>query len=187
MIVPTQDIVLGIYYLSLEREGALGEGMAFAGLGEVRHALAVGVVDLHAKVRVRLVNAHSGESRVVETTPGRALLSELLPKHPEISFDQVNRKLTKREVSELIGLVYRCCGQKETVIFTDRLMKLGFTEACSAGISFGKDDMIVPAEKEKLVDDAHGRVKLLGTALPGRCLDRARSVQPDHRHLEQVH
>ena len=161
VIVPTQDIVLGIYYLSLERDGVLGEGMAFAGLGEVRHALAVGVVDLHAKVRVRLVSTHSGESRVVETTPGRALLSELLPKHPEVSFDQVNRKLTKREVSELIGLVYRCCGQKETVIFTDRLMKLGFSEACSAGISFGKDDMIVPAEKEKLVDDAHGRVKLL--------------------------
>ena len=161
VIVPTQDIVLGIYYLSLERDGALGEGMAFAGLGEVRHALAVGVVDLHAKVRVRLAGAPAGDSRVVETTPGRALLSELLPRHPEISFDQVNRKLTKREVSELIGLVYRCCGQKETVIFTDRLMKLGFTEACSAGISFGKDDMIVPAEKEKLVDEARGRVKLL--------------------------
>ena len=98
---------------------------------------------------------------MVETTPGRAILSDLLPKHPEINFEHVNRKLTKREVSELIGLVYRCCGQKETVIFTDRLMKLGFTEACKAGISFGKDDMIVPVEKGRLLDEAHDRVKLL--------------------------
>ncbi len=156
IIVPTQDIVLGIYYLSLLREGAKGEGMAFAGIPEIRHALSADAVDLHAKVQVRI--NRDGKTEVVETTPGRALLSALLPDHPAINFSLINRKLAKREVSELIDTVYRHCGQKETVIFADQLMNIGFTEACSAGISFGKDDMIVPEAKEKLVEGARAQV-----------------------------
>ncbi len=162
IIVPSQDIVLGLYYLSLERPGEPGEGMVFADIGEVEHALASGVVTLHAKIRCRYPTVDEDGRPVVrrvETTPGRMLLSEILPRHPKIAFDLVNRLLTKKEISQIIDVVYRHCGQKETVIFTDRLMGLGFHHACKAGISFGKDDMIVPHTKERLVDETRSLVK----------------------------
>ena len=151
IIVPTQDVVLGLYYLSLITEDEPGQGMVFGDVAEVQHALSAGAVSLHSKVRCRIDKVEpDGEtvSRVVETTPGRALLYEILPRSPVISFeDLLNRVLTKREVSQIIDQVYRHCGQKETVIFADRLMQLGFTYACRAGISFGKDDMVVPEAK----------------------------------------
>src|SRR5690606_21185820 len=95
---------------------------------------------------------------LVESTPGRMILSDLLPRHAMLPFDVINRIMTKKELTNLIDVVYRHCGQKETVIFCDRMMKLGFRNACVAGISFGKDDKITPKEKEKLAGEAKARV-----------------------------
>jgi len=162
IIVPSQDIVLGLYYLSLERPAQRGEGMTFGSIDEIRMALDSGVVTLHAKIAARYHGVDDeGEPIVVrvETTPGRMLLADILPRHPLLKFDIVNQQLTKKEISQVIDLVYRHCGQKETVIFADRLMQLGFSHACRAGISFGKDDMVVPPAKEKLVNDTQDLVK----------------------------
>ena len=162
IIVPSQDIVLGIYYLSMEGKGEAGEGMAFTDMGEIQHGLESGALSMHAKIRARFhgVDAEGNPQRsVVETTPGRMILSEVLPKHPKVPFSTINRLLTKKEISEVLDLVYRHCGQKETVIFADRIMALGFAHACRAGISFGKDDLIIPDAKAKLVDKAQAQVK----------------------------
>ncbi len=161
IIVPSQDIVLGLYYLTIQREGEKGEGMVFRGPGEITHALAEGHVSLHAKIKCRYhgVDADCNKQTVlVEATPGRMLLSELFPRHPNLPFSLINTVLTKKEVTNLIDTVYRHCGQKETVIFCDRMMKLGFRHACTAGISFGKDDMIIPKEKATMVADAKSKV-----------------------------
>ncbi len=150
IIVPSQDIVLGLYYLSLEQEGEPGEGMLFGSVSEVRHALEAGVVSLHAKVRGRFTSLDldgNAVTEVYETTPGRMLLGELLPNAPGVRFELVNQLLTKKAISQMIDAVYRGCGQKETVIFCDRIMALGFHHAFKAGISFGKDDMVVPGTK----------------------------------------
>ena len=163
IIVPSQDIVLGLYYISLEREGEVGEGMVFGSTGEVEHALESKSVALHAKVKARLeITDDEGRRRtaVVETTPGRMMLAQLVPNNPNVPFSLVNRLLTKKEISNVIDVVYRHCGQKETVIFADRLMQLGFTQACKAGISFGKDDLVIPATKERQVNEAQEQVKL---------------------------
>ncbi len=156
IIVPSQDIVLGLYYLSLEREGEPGEGMAFSDIGELEQALAGGHVTLHAKIkaRYRTVDSEGNPvSLVVDTTPGRMLISEILPRHPNVPFALINQVLGKRETGNVIDVVYRHCGQKESVIFSDRLMNLGFGHACKAGISFGKDDLVIPAKKEELVSE----------------------------------
>ena len=161
IIVPSQDIILGLYYLSIQLDGEEGEGMIFRGPGEIEHALESKVVSLHAKVKARYHTVDENNNpitKIVETTPGRMMISELLPRHPNVSFDLINRVLTKKDVSNLIEEVYRHCGQKETVIFCDRLMKLGFRNACIAGISFGKADMLIPEEKTKLVEAAKGKV-----------------------------
>jgi DNA-directed RNA polymerase subunit beta' len=162
VIVPTQDIVLGLYYLSLDLDNQLGEGMVFSGTGEILHALEEKVLSLHAKIKCRY-NTVDQESNpiveMVESTPGRMLLADLLPRHPEVPFSLMNQVLTKKEVSNMIEIVYRFCGQKDTVIFCDRMMKLGFKHACFAGISFGKDDLIIPDAKETLVEDAKSKVK----------------------------
>jgi DNA-directed RNA polymerase subunit beta' len=162
IIVPSQDIVLGLYYISLERPGEPGEGMAFADMGEIEHALDSGVLSLQTRITARLETYDkTGKFGVhrVQTTAGRMLLSEILPQNPNIGFDVVNRLLTKKEISNVIDQVYRHCGQKETVIFCDRLMAIGFQQACKAGISFGKDDLIIPPAKEKLVNAARDKVK----------------------------
>ena len=162
IIVPTQDIVLGLYHLSMEREGEKGEGMILRDVGEVQAALDSGSVAMHAKVRARWTGYDdSGEirSKVVSTTPGRMLLSELLPNHPAVRFDLINRLLTKKEIGGLIDSIYRGCGQKETVIFCDRLMTMGFSYATRAGISFGKDDLVIPPAKTVLVAEAEQKVK----------------------------
>jgi len=154
IIVPSQDIVLGLYYVSLQRENEPGQGMLLGSVAEVHQALAAGAVTLHAKVkgRVSYVDAEgSTQTEVVETTPGRMLLGELLPKVPGVRFSLVNTLLTKKAISGLIDAVYRSCGQKETVIFCDRIMGLGFHHAFKAGISFGKDDMLIPDTKDKIV------------------------------------
>ncbi|RMF43610.1 MAG: DNA-directed RNA polymerase subunit beta', partial [Deltaproteobacteria bacterium] len=162
IIVPSQDIVLGLYYLTMEAEGEPGEGMVFGDMGEIEHALTQGVVTLHSKIkaRYRYTDENGNEvSDLVETTPGRMILAQVLPDHKAVPFSMVNRLLTKKEITDLIDVVYRHCGQKETVIFCDRIMSLGFGHACKAGISFGKDDLIVPEAKSKLVEEAQKMVK----------------------------
>jgi DNA-directed RNA polymerase subunit beta' len=162
IIVPSQDIVLGLYYLTMESEGEPGENMIFADMGEILHALEQGVVTLHSRIKARYTGIDpdgAALTSVVETTPGRMLLSEVLPKSAVVPFSLVNRLLTKKEITEVIDIVYRHCGQKETVIFADRIMALGFGYACKAGISFGKDDLIVPKAKSKLVEQAQRQVK----------------------------
>lgn len=161
IIVPTQDIVLGLYYMSLALDGQTGEGMIFSDMGEIQHALQAKAVTLHSKIKARLHTVDSEGNpvtKVVETTPGRMMISEILPRNKNVPFELINRTLTKKEVSNLIDIVYRFCGQKETVIFCDRLMAQGFYNACRAGISFGKDDLIIPAAKEVLVNQAKDKV-----------------------------
>ncbi len=156
IIVPSQDIVLGLYYLSVMQEKEPGEGMAFGNMGELAHALECGAVTLHTKIRGRFKTVDfDGKqvSQIHETTPGRMMVAELLPKDPNIPFDLVNKLLTKKEISRVIDAVYRHTGQKETVIFCDRIMQLGFTQAAKAGISFGKDDMVIPETKAALVEE----------------------------------
>ena len=162
IIVPSQDIVLGLYYITLEREGAPGEGMAFTDIGEIEQALAAKVVTLHTRIKARYRTLDDAGNPIVvrvDSTPGRMLLSEILPRHKAVPFALINRLLTKKEITNVIDTVYRHCGQKEAVMFADRLMKLGFGHACRAGISFGKDDMVIPAAKELLVNAAQDRVK----------------------------
>ncbi|MFW2391927.1 MAG: DNA-directed RNA polymerase subunit beta', partial [Methyloceanibacter sp.] len=154
IIVPSQDIVLGLYYLSLVMDNEPGEGMIFGSIAEVQHALDSKAVSLHAKVKGRFITRDDDGnwvSYIYDTTPGRMLLGELLPRRPEVSYDQVNQLLTKKVISNIIDVVYRHCGQKETVIFCDKIMGLGFRYACRAGISFGKDDMVVPETKDDII------------------------------------
>ena len=162
IIVPSQDIVLGLYYLTMEREHEPGEGMAFVDVNEIRQALDNKIVSLHAKIAARYETVDEDGNPVttrVQTTPGRMLLAEHLPKNANVPFETVNRLLTKKEISEVIDVVYRHCGQKETVLFCDGVMALGFQQACMAGISFGKDDMVIPEAKETLVGETRELVK----------------------------
>src|SRR4029077_4056634 len=136
--------------------------MMFSSIGEIEQALESRAVSLHARIKARYHTVDAEGRRVVqrvETTPGRMLLSEILPRNPAISFDLINTLLTKKEISNVIDQVYRHCGQKETVIFCDHLVALGFQQACKAGISFGKDDLIVPDAKRHLVTEAQEQVK----------------------------
>ena len=154
IIVPSQDIVLGLHYMTLQRDGEPGEGSSFLDMGEIERAIEADVLTLHTNIRSRFQTVDSEGNPItsrVETTPGRMMLSEILPRNPKIPFDLINCVLTKKEISQLIDVVYRHCGQKETVVFADRLMALGFDYACRAGISFGKDDMVAPRSKDALV------------------------------------
>ena len=164
IIVPSQDIVLGLYFLTLEDPDGVGAGSQFASREEVEHALANKAVDLHSPIEVRLsVTESDGSERVqrVSTTPGRLQIERLWPRHQNLPLDLVNRVMTKSAVGEAIDSVYRWCGQKETVIFCDRVMQLGFSYAGQAGISIGKDDLIIPDEKKRLVDEAQNDVRSL--------------------------
>jgi len=162
IIVPSQDIVLGLYYLTMDRAGEKGEGMSFTNIGEIEQALDANAVTYHSRVKCRYNTVDAKGKPIIvriETTPGRMILAQLLPKHPNVPVSLINRLLTKKEISNVIDVVYRHCGQKETVIFADRIMALGFNHACKAGISFGKDDLIIPATKNALVREAQDRVK----------------------------
>src|SRR5437868_2168458 len=155
IIVPSQDIVLGLYYLSIMREGLPGEGKIFGDMAELEHALHSKVIHLHTKIKYRwegIDETGKQAKRWIETTAGRVMLGNLLPKSAKVPYDIINKLMTKREISGVIDQVYRHCGQKETVIFCDRIMSLGFYNAFKAGISFGKDDMVVPHSKWKIVD-----------------------------------
>ncbi len=162
IIVPSQDMILGLYYISMEREGMKGEGMVFADADEVQHALDSGEVNLHAKIIARMKQIDDEGNEVYqrfETTPGRVKLGALLPLNAKAPFELVNRLLRKKEVQTVIDTVYRYCGQKESVIFCDQIMGMGFREAYKAGISFGKDDMLIPDEKWDIVNGVRDQVK----------------------------
>ncbi len=162
IIVPSQDMILGLYYISMEREGMQGEGMVFADPDEVQHALDAGEVHLHARITARLKQIDEEGNEVwrrFETTPGRVRLGALLPLNTKAPFDLVNRLLRKKEVQNVIDTVYRYCGQKESVIFCDQIMGMGFREAFKAGISFGKDDMLIPDAKWDIVNGVRDQVK----------------------------
>ncbi|HLT75805.1 MAG TPA: DNA-directed RNA polymerase subunit beta' [Ferrovibrio sp.] len=207
IIVPSQDIVLGLYYLTMERPAPLGDVVrikdtaalmkawaeddiilfdpkthielpkttvkaeverllqagaivervpVFATVAEIQQALDAKAISLHHRIKARLETVDADGNPVVlrvTTTPGRMLLSEILPKHKNVPFRVINQLLTKKEITNVIDVVYRHCGQKETVIFCDKMMALGFNRAFKAGISFGKDDMVVPKTKEKLIEE----------------------------------
>jgi len=162
IIVPTQDMVLGIYYLSLMFEEDKGAGMAFIDIAEIEHALLAKKITLHSKIKCRcnfMNEDNKEESAIIETTAGRMMIYEILPKHPKIELSLINKILTKKEVSNVIDAIYRHCGQTETVKFCDKIMVLGFEHACRAGISFGKDDLIIPKEKDQLVNEAKKDIK----------------------------
>jgi DNA-directed RNA polymerase subunit beta' len=164
IIVPSQDIVLGLYYATRQRVNARGEGMAFIDIGEVCRAYDSGQVELHASVAVRIREVEFDENgqkrefiRRHQTTVGRALLSEILP--AGLPFELINKALKKKEISRLINASFRQCGLRETVIFADKLMQSGFTIATRGGISICVDDMLIPLQKHKLIADAEAEVK----------------------------
>ncbi len=164
IIVPSQDVVLGLYYMTRERVGARGEGMFFSDVHEVHRAYESRMVDLQAKARVRIREtlrvpggAFEEKRRIVETTVGRALLFEILPKG--LSFDIINQDMTKKTISGTINACYRALGLKETVIFADQLMYTGFHYATRAGVSFGIDDIVIPEQKTRIVAAADHEVK----------------------------
>ncbi len=164
IIVPSQDVVLGLYYMTRDRVNARGEGMFFTDVQEVHRAYENRVADLQAKVKVRVleyVRVESGDfqprHRTVDTTVGRALLSDILPKG--LSFDLVNRDMTKKAISSVINVCYRTVGLKETVVFADQLMYTGFHYATRAGVSIGVDYMVVPQQKGKILAGAEREVK----------------------------
>jgi len=164
IIVPSQDIVLGLYYMTREKIGARGEGMAFSDVKEVQRAYDNGMADLQARCLVRLAERVAGadgeiEETIVrqETTVGRALLSEILP--AGLPFSIINKALKKKEISRLINASFRICGLRETVIFADKLMYTGFSYATRAGLSFAVNDMEIPEEKGALIASAEEDVK----------------------------
>ncbi|PWL33738.1 DNA-directed RNA polymerase subunit beta' [Marivita sp. XM-24bin2] len=162
IIVPSQDMILGLYYTSIMRAGMKGEGMQFASIEEVEHALNSGEVHLHAKIECRVKQIDDEGNEVFkryETTPGRVRLGALLPLNAKAPFELVNTLLRKKDVQKVIDTVYRYCGQKESVIFCDQIMTMGFKEAFKAGISFGKDDMVIPESKWPIVEETREQVK----------------------------
>ena len=164
IIVPSQDIVLGLYYMTREKTAAKGEGMRFSDIDEARRAYDQGAVDLHAKVTVRIKeyeinfdNSKTVKINRYETTVGRALLSEILP--AGLSFDNINKSMKKKEISKLINVSFRKLGIKDTVILADQLMYTGFSFATKAGMSVSVHDMLVPTEKIELIADADSQVQ----------------------------
>jgi DNA-directed RNA polymerase subunit beta' len=158
IIVPSQDMVLGIYYLSQSSEEKTEKTKGyFTNITEVEQAIETKSISLHSHIICRFETVDDKNEKVLEkynSTAGRFILSSILPKHHKIKFSLVDRILSKKHVSEIIDLVYRYCGQKETVIFCDKIKELGFKHAFKAAISFGKDDLIIPQAKEKHVSDA---------------------------------
>ena len=164
IIVPSQDIVLGLYYITREKMGAKGEGMHFMNVGEVSRAYESRNIEVNAGIVVRLkeieIDASGEKSEKItryKTTVGRALLSEILP--PGLPFEAINKALKKKEISKLINLSFRRCGLRETVIFADKLMYNGFTMATRAGISIAVDDMLVPTQKNDIISAAEKEVQ----------------------------
>ena len=167
IIVPSQDVVLGLYYMTRERVNVKGEGMVFSSVQEVHRAYESKAVELHARIKVRVKEGldQKGDSeavpllnhRLVETTVGRALLSEIMPKG--LSYDVINQPMNKRAISAAINACYRSLGIKDTVVFADHLMYTGFNFATRGGVSFGIDDMVIPENKPEMLDVAEQEVR----------------------------
>jgi DNA-directed RNA polymerase subunit beta' len=161
IIVPSQDVVLGLYYITRERVNSQGEGMAFMDVAEVHRAYETRQVDLHARIKVRIqqLDTESGERRVVrvDTTVGRALLSDILPE--QLPFELINQTLTKKAVSRLINACYRRVGLKDTVVFADQLMYTGFHYATRSGTSIGFEDLVIPDEKGAILTGAEREIR----------------------------
>jgi DNA-directed RNA polymerase subunit beta' len=160
IIVPSQDVILGLYYMTRERVNVLGEGSVFRDVAEVHCAYGNGAVHLHAKIRVRIKESDDDGYKLVETTTGRALLSEILPLG--MPFSLVNQVMTKKVISSLINTCYRRVGLKETVIFADQLMYTGFSYATRSGISIGVNDLVIPRSKGNIIAQAEEEVKEIG-------------------------
>ena len=156
IIDPSQDVVLGIYYMTREKVAAKGEGSIFADTNEVHRAYDSGKVDLQAKVKVRIVNNET-ETNIVDTTVGRAILSGILPK--ELDFELINKPLDSKAISSLINMAYRHSGLKETVIFADKLMYFGYEYSTKSGSSICVDDCVIPSDKEEIISSAETEVK----------------------------
>ncbi|WP_202149357.1 DNA-directed RNA polymerase subunit beta' [Candidatus Sarmatiella mevalonica] len=158
IIVPDKDIVLGIYDLSRIVKDAIGTGMMFGSMYEIEYALFNQYVTLHSKISYRMRSA-DGSTRIIETTPGRLMIFQLLPQHENITIDLVNKLLTKKDITKVVDTVYRYCKQKETALFADRLMSFGMRHATRAAVSFGIDDMVIPETKTKHITQTLGEVK----------------------------
>ena len=162
IIVPSQDIVLGIYYLSQAEQGDKKPKGIFSSIEEIEQALESNVISLHSKIISTFTTLDKDGKQIVEkytSTAGRFLLANVLPKNNNIKFSLVNKLLTKKNVSEVIDTIFRYCGQKETVIFCDRIKTLGFKHAFKAGISFGKDDLLIPKTKENLINNTKKQIE----------------------------
>ena len=155
IIVPSQDVVLGLYYMTRERRGAKGENLAFADVAEATRAFGHGEVELHARIRVRIQELDAG-TRLVETTVGRALLYEIVPK--ELPFSVVNQPMDRRAISNVINACYRNVGLKETVVFADQLMYMGFEYSTRSGASIGVEDFAIPYDKTRIIGEAQAEV-----------------------------
>ena len=162
IIDPSQDVVLGIYYMTREKVSAKGEGSIFADINEVHRAYESGNIDLQAKVKVRLANKES-ELNLVDTTVGRAILSGILPK--ELDFELINQPLDSKAISSLINMAYRHSGLKETVIFADKLMYLGYEYSTKSGSSICVDDCQIPTDKEEIISSAESEVKEMNLSI----------------------
>ncbi len=161
IIVPSQDIILGLYYITMENKGKNSKPSLIADFAELEHALDNKVISLHDNIKYRYqIKGDNGERsyKVVDTTPGRVTLYNVLPEYMKGSFDIINQPMTKKAVTNLIDSVYRNSGQKETVMFCDRIMALGFQSACKSGISIGKDDMVIPKTKQNNIDGSLSNV-----------------------------
>ncbi len=162
IIVPSQDIILGLYYLSMENKDDKSKAFLISDQYELEHALHSKVISLHSKIKYRYTQKDKDGDRIykiVDTTPGRVIIYNILPECIKSDFELVNKAMTKKAVTNLIDSVYRTSGQKETVMFCDRIMAIGFKYACKAGISIGKDDMVIPETKEKDIQESLGKVK----------------------------
>jgi DNA-directed RNA polymerase subunit beta' len=162
IIVPSQDIVLGIYYLSQANEKDDKSKGIFSNIDEIEQAIENSSISLHSRITSVFETADEKGNKKLqkyESTAGRFLLASVLPKHNNIKFTLIDRLLTKKHVSEVIDTIFRFCGQKETVIFCDRIKSLGFKHAFLAGISFGKDDLIIPETKENLINDTKKKIE----------------------------
>jgi len=162
IIVPSQDIILGLYYLSMENKDDKSKAFLISDQFELEHALFSKAISLHSKIKYRYIikdknlNRHSA---IIDTTPGRVIIYNILPEYIKGNFEIINKPMTKKAVTNLIDSVYRSSGQKETVMFCDRIMAVGFKYACKSGISIGKDDMVIPESKANNIAESLDKVK----------------------------
>ncbi|MDR0630635.1 MAG: DNA-directed RNA polymerase subunit beta' [Holosporales bacterium] len=161
IVIPSKDIILGIYYLTMQIDGLPNEGCCLANLSEIMYALEEKKITYHTKIKTKVPYYKENESveyRTVITTPGRVIFSQNLPRHHMIEFDSVNKVLTSTEISSLVDEIYFKFGRKATVIFVDHIMEIGFKYATKSGVSYGKDDLVVPATKKNLVAETEAIV-----------------------------